>query len=62
VFPVSLGGIVAGSLIAGPLASLLGVAGAMVAAGAAVLVVAALLLSRPLEVADPSPAPVALAS
>lgn len=66
VFPTSIGGIVAGSLIAGPLVSLLGVTGAMVAAGGAVLIVAALLLSRPLEVADrapvPVPAPVAVAS
>ncbi|HTX07287.1 MAG TPA: MFS transporter [Solirubrobacteraceae bacterium] len=59
VFPASIGGIVVGSLIAGPLVSLLGVTGAMVAAGAAVLVVAALLLSRPLEVADLAPAPAA---
>jgi hypothetical protein len=48
VFPISVGGIAAGSLIAGPLVSLLGLTGAMVAAGAGVLVVAALLLSRPL--------------
>jgi MFS family permease len=62
VFPVSIGGIVAGSLVAGPLVSLLGVTGAMVAAGGAVLVVAALLLSRPLEVAVHAPAPVAVTS
>jgi MFS family permease len=58
VFPVSIAGIVAGSLIAGPLVSLLGVAGTMVAAGAAVLVVGVLLLGRPLTMADPAPVPV----
>ena len=51
VFPISIGGIVAGSLIAGPLVSVFGLTGALVAGGTAVLVVAALLLSRPLEVA-----------
>jgi MFS family permease len=48
VFPASIGGIVAGSLLAGPVVSLLGLTGALVAAGAAVLVAAALLLHRPL--------------
>ena len=62
VFPVSIGGIVAGSLIAGPLVSLLGLTGAMVAAGGAVLVVASLLLSRPLEVDERLATPVALPS
>jgi MFS family permease len=62
VFPVSIGGIVIGSLIAGPLLSLFGVTGAMMVAGAAVLVVAVLLLSRPLEVADRTPVPVAVPS
>lgn len=59
VFPISIGGIAVGSLIAGPLVSLLGLTGTMVAAGAVVLVVAALLLSRPLDAAVPAPAPVA---
>jgi len=52
VFPISIAGIVVGSLIAGPLVSLLGVTGTMVVAGAAVLAVAALLLSRPLDAVD----------
>jgi MFS family permease len=50
VFPISIAGIVAGSLVAGPLVSLLGLTGAMAAAGAGVLVVGALVLSRPLDV------------
>jgi MFS family permease len=62
VFPVSIGGIVAGSLIAGPLVSLLGVTGTMVAVGATVLAVAALLLNRPLVLADRAPVPVAVPS
>ena len=57
-FPISIAGIVAGSLIAGPLVSLLGLTGAMVAAGASVLAIGALLLSRPLEVAPVAIAPV----
>jgi MFS family permease len=56
--PVSLGGIVVGSLVAGPLVSLLGLHGAFAAAGAFVAVSAALLLRRPLAVA-PASAPVA---
>jgi MFS family permease len=56
--PVSLSGIVVGSLVAGPLVSLLGLHGAFAAAGAFVAVGAALLLRRPLAVA-PAPAPVA---
>ncbi len=56
--PVSLGGIVVGSLVAGPLVSLLGLHGAFAAAGAFVAVTAALLLRRPLAVA-PATAPVA---
>jgi len=48
VFPVSIFGIVAGSLIAGPLLALFGVTGALAAAGLFVLFVAALLLHRPL--------------
>jgi MFS family permease len=48
VFPASIAGIVAGSLIAGPVVSLLGLTGALVAAGLSVLVIAALLFHRPL--------------
>jgi predicted MFS family arabinose efflux permease len=55
VFPISISGIVVGSLIAGPLVSLLGLTGTMAVAGVAVLSVGALLLSRPLDVA-PVPA------
>ena len=55
--PVSLGGIVVGSLAAGPLVSLLGLHGAFAAAGAFVALGAALLLRRPLAVA-PATAPV----
>ncbi len=58
VFPISISGIVAGSLVAGPLVSLFGLTGAMVAAGASVLAIGALLLSRPLEVAPVAIAPV----
>jgi hypothetical protein len=47
---MSIAGIVAGSLIAGPVVSLLGLTGALVAAGASVLVIAALLLHRPLDI------------
>jgi hypothetical protein len=50
VFPISIAGIVAGSLVAGPLVSLLGLTGAMATAGAGVLAVGALLVSRPLDV------------
>jgi MFS family permease len=57
MLPVTLSGIVAGSLIAGPLVALLGVSGALVATGAGVLTLAALLLRRPLVVAAPLPAP-----
>jgi predicted MFS family arabinose efflux permease len=49
--PVSLGGIVIGSLAAGPLVSLLGLEGAFAAAGLFVAVAAALLLRRPLAAA-----------
>jgi MFS family permease len=55
VVPTSLGGIVAGSLIAGPLVSLFGLGGAFTAAGMTVLAVCALLVRRPL-VAAPLPA------
>jgi MFS family permease len=56
VLPTALSGIVAGSLVAGPLVALLGLAGALVASGAAVLVLAFLLLRRPLVIAVPVPA------
>jgi len=49
--PTSIGGIVIGSLVAGPLVSLLGLHGAFIAAGVFVAVVAAVLLRRPLTVA-----------
>ncbi len=55
MLPVTLSGIVAGSLIAGPLVALLGVTGALLATGAAVLMLAALLLRRPLVVAASLP-------
>ena len=55
VFPISIAGIVAGSLGAGPLVSLLGVTGAMAAAGTGVLTVGALLVSRPLGVSTGAP-------
>lgn len=57
--PASLGGIVAGSLIAGPLVALLGLTGTLAAAAVAVLGLGALLLRRPLHVATPAPAAMA---
>jgi MFS family permease len=57
VLPASLAGIVAGSLIAGPLVALLGLTGALAATGLAVLALGAVLLSRPLEIHTPVPAP-----
>ncbi len=51
--PVSIGGIVIGSLLAGPLVSLLGVGGALTAVGLAVLVAGGALVGRPLVVAVP---------
>jgi MFS family permease len=56
--PVSLSGIVVGSLAAAPLVSLLGLHGAFAAAGAFVALTAAVLLRRPLAAA-PVAAPVA---
>jgi MFS family permease len=58
-FPISISGIVAGSLIAGPLVSLLGLTGTLAVGGAAVLTIGALLVSRPLDVtsAGTTPAP-----
>lgn len=60
VFPVSISGIVAGSLIAGPLVSAFGLTGTLAVGGAAVLAIGALLLSRPLEVAPAAGTSVAL--
>lgn len=62
VFPVSISGIVAGSLIAGPLVSAFGLTGALAVGGVAVLTIGALLLSRPLEVSPTGIAPVASAA
>jgi hypothetical protein len=50
VFPISISGIVAGSLIAGPLVSVLGLTGTLAVGGLAVLSIGALLVSRPLDV------------
>jgi MFS family permease len=55
--PAALSGIVVGSLIGGPLVALLGLTGALVATGTGVLVLAFLLLRRPLTVAVPLPVP-----
>lgn len=49
-FPVSVAGIVAGSLLAGPLVAVLGLTGALISAGLLVLLLAAVLLHRPLTV------------
>lgn len=53
-FPASMVGIVAGSLLAGPLVSLLGLPGALATAGLLVLLAAGLLLHRPLTSAAPN--------
>ncbi|HEY5429637.1 MAG TPA: MFS transporter, partial [Solirubrobacteraceae bacterium] len=58
VLPVSIAGIVAGSLIAGPLVSLLGLQGALMTSGLFVLLAAWLLLRRPLTVTSEPPSPV----
>jgi MFS family permease len=59
-FPASIGGIVIGSLVAGPLVALLGLSGALAVAGGFVLMVTALLLSpRPQSRRQPGPAEVA---
>jgi MFS family permease len=50
VFPISISGIVAGSLVAGPLVGVFGVTATMAIGGVAVLTIGALLVSRPLEV------------
>jgi MFS family permease len=55
VLPAALSGIVAGSLVAGPLVALLGLTGALVATGFAVLALSALVLRRPLAVVAPIP-------
>jgi MFS family permease len=62
VFPVSISGIVAGSLIAGPLVSALGLTGTLALAGGAVLTIGAVLLSRPLDVSPNAVAPVPAAA
>jgi hypothetical protein len=56
-FPISISGIVAGSLIAGPLVSLLGLTGTLAVGGAAVLTIGALLVSRPLDLTPAGTAP-----
>jgi MFS family permease len=48
VVPTSLGGIVVGSLLAGPLVSAVGLEGAFIATGTIVLVTCAMLVRRPL--------------
>ncbi|MGN6869912.1 MAG: MFS transporter [Solirubrobacteraceae bacterium] len=58
VFPMSISGIVAGSLIAGPLVSALGLTGTLAVGGVAVLSIGALLLSRPLDATSAATAPV----
>jgi MFS family permease len=55
VMPASLGGIVAGSLLAGPLVALVGIDGAFITTGLVVLVVCAVLMRRPL-IATAAPA------
>lgn len=50
-FPAAICGIVVGSLLAAPLVSLLGLTGTLVATGSCVVLVGALLLRRPLELA-----------
>jgi MFS family permease len=57
-FPISISGIVVGSLIAGPLVSLLGLTGTLAVSGAAVLTIGALLVSRPLDAMPTPTAPV----
>jgi MFS family permease len=51
VMPASMAGIILGSLLAGPLVSLLGLSGCLAGAGGLVLAAAALLLRHPLVVA-----------
>ena len=57
MLPAALSGIVVGSLLGGPLVSLLGLGGALAAAGALVLLAGALLLHQPLAIAPSPPAP-----
>jgi hypothetical protein len=57
MLPAALSGIVVGSLLGGPLVSLLGLGGALAAAGALVLLSGALLLHQPLAIAPSPPAP-----
>lgn len=58
VFPISISGIVAGSLIAGPLVSVVGLTGTLAVGGVAVLMIGALLVSRPLDATATAAAPV----
>jgi predicted MFS family arabinose efflux permease len=60
--PASLAGIVAGSLVAGPLVATLGLTWTLMLAGSFVLAVAALLLRRPIEVPIAGSAAVAVAT
>ena len=57
LLPAALSGIVVGSLLGGPLVSLLGLGGALGAAGALVLLSGALLLHQPLSIAPSPPTP-----
>ena len=56
-FPASLGGLVVGSLLAGPLVSLLGLGGALTAAGLTTLATCGLLTRRPLLTGAGGPSP-----
>lgn len=58
--PMSIAGIVAGSLVAGPLVASIGVTGTLLIAGAFVLVMAALLLRRPIDIGITAPMPTAV--
>jgi hypothetical protein len=53
VVPASVVGIVAGSLVAGPLVAMLGVSGALAATGGAVFIVGGMLVGRPLTAVPP---------
>ena len=57
-FPAAIAGIVAGSLVAAPLAALFGVRGAFVALGALTALYTLTLVRRPEPVAAPAPAAV----
>jgi predicted MFS family arabinose efflux permease len=53
VVPASVVGIVAGSLVAGPLVALLGLSGALAATGVGVLIAGGMLVGRPLSATGP---------